>query len=351
MTPDGVTVGALARHSRVSSDDAVAPPAQPLLRQASAAGRAPDDPQPRHDRRFARARRPGRRDDGGAGAVRRHGDRGVRARRAGDRRRRTSSSARWNRHCAPDETRHSSAIFPALPGGAGTAFVEIARRTRRLRALRGRRDRRSSARTARSPALRCAYLSVGDTPLVLDLTEAWADGEQSAAEQARGGVDPQSDLHATADYRRHLAGVLTVRAARQAISAARQSAGGMTELTEQASRARGHADGERCARGTARVAARRTLSDFLRHDLGLTGTHVGCEHGVCGACTVLLDGAPVRSCLIFAVSVDGPRGHHRGGTGRARSRGSGRAAAVCRRCSRRSASATRCSAGSARRAS
>lgn len=56
---------------------------------------------------------------------------------------------------------------------------------------------------------------------------------------------------------------------------------------------------------SARAAARRTLSDFLRHDLGLSGTHVGCEHGVCGACTVLLDGEPVRSCLIFAVSVAG----------------------------------------------
>ncbi len=49
------------------------------------------------------------------------------------------------------------------------------------------------------------------------------------------------------------------------------------------------------------VPARRLLSDSLRHDLGLTGTHVGCEHGVCGACTVLLDGAPVRSCLLLAV--------------------------------------------------
>ena len=47
------------------------------------------------------------------------------------------------------------------------------------------------------------------------------------------------------------------------------------------------------------------LSDFLRNDLGLTGTHVGCEHGVCGACTVLLDGDSVRSCLLFAVQVDG----------------------------------------------
>jgi aerobic carbon-monoxide dehydrogenase small subunit len=56
---------------------------------------------------------------------------------------------------------------------------------------------------------------------------------------------------------------------------------------------------------SARVPARRLLSDLLRHDLQLTGTHVGCEHGVCGACTVLLDGEPVRSCLTFAVSVDG----------------------------------------------
>ena len=56
---------------------------------------------------------------------------------------------------------------------------------------------------------------------------------------------------------------------------------------------------------TAEVPARRLLSDFLRHDLGLTGTHVGCEHGVCGACTVLLDGQPARSCLTFAVTAHG----------------------------------------------
>ena len=55
-----------------------------------------------------------------------------------------------------------------------------------------------------------------------------------------------------------------------------------------------------------RVPPRRLLSDALRHDLKLTGTHVGCEHGVCGCCTVLLDGQPVRSCLMLAVSA---RGH------------------------------------------
>jgi carbon-monoxide dehydrogenase small subunit len=56
---------------------------------------------------------------------------------------------------------------------------------------------------------------------------------------------------------------------------------------------------------TVAVPARRLLSDCLRHDLRLTGTHVGCEHGVCGACTVLLDGVAVRSCLMLAVSADG----------------------------------------------
>ncbi|MEM9035958.1 MAG: (2Fe-2S)-binding protein [Actinomycetota bacterium] len=53
------------------------------------------------------------------------------------------------------------------------------------------------------------------------------------------------------------------------------------------------------------VPHRRLLSDALRHDLGLTGTHVGCEHGVCGCCTVLLDGLPVRSCLTFAIACEG----------------------------------------------
>jgi len=55
------------------------------------------------------------------------------------------------------------------------------------------------------------------------------------------------------------------------------------------------------------VEPRLLLSDFLRHELGLTGTHVGCEHGVCGACTILFDSESMRSCLIFAIQADG---HH-----------------------------------------
>ncbi|HZR14915.1 MAG TPA: (2Fe-2S)-binding protein [Acidimicrobiia bacterium] len=58
-------------------------------------------------------------------------------------------------------------------------------------------------------------------------------------------------------------------------------------------------------RRRAHVDARKTLADFLREDCALTGTHLGCEHGVCGACTVLVDGAAVRSCLMFAVQADG----------------------------------------------
>lgn len=53
------------------------------------------------------------------------------------------------------------------------------------------------------------------------------------------------------------------------------------------------------------VESRKTLADLLRDDLGLTGTHLGCEHGICGACTILMDGEPIRACLVFGVQADG----------------------------------------------
>jgi aerobic carbon-monoxide dehydrogenase small subunit len=58
---------------------------------------------------------------------------------------------------------------------------------------------------------------------------------------------------------------------------------------------------------TGHVTARTSLVDWLREHLNLTGTHIGCEHGICGACSVMLDGAPVRSCLMYAVQADGHR--------------------------------------------
>ncbi len=69
------------------------------------------------------------------------------------------------------------------------------------------------------------------------------------------------------------------------------------------------------------IEPRLLLSDFLRHELSLTGTHVGCEHGVCGACTVLLEGEPVRSCLTFAVQVEGRGDSDRGVPGDGRGHG------------------------------
>jgi aerobic carbon-monoxide dehydrogenase small subunit len=73
-------------------------------------------------------------------------------------------------------------------------------------------------------------------------------------------------------------------------------------VTVEVSEVRCHVNGEPV---TQTVPVRRLLSDFLRHDLRLTGTHVGCEHGVCGACTVHVDGVAMRSCLLLAVQVDG----------------------------------------------
>ena len=74
-----------------------------------------------------------------------------------------------------------------------------------------------------------------------------------------------------------------------------------TETTDQLHDVRLHVNGTVYA---VQVPARRLLSDALRHDIGLSGTHVGCEHGVCGACTVLVDGEPVRACLMLAVSAE-----------------------------------------------
>jgi carbon-monoxide dehydrogenase medium subunit len=217
---DGVTVGALARHSRVEHD-AAASRVQPLLAQA-----------------LALVAHPTIRNRGTTVGSLAHADpagemTAVLALTGGTI---TAQSARGRRtvpvsdffrgplesDLANDELA-VQAYFPALPAGAGSAFVEIARRHGDY-ALCGVGAVAELDESGSVLALRCAYLSVTDTPLVLDLTQAWLCTENDAAEQARLAIDPQSDLHATADYRRQLAGVLTVRAARQAISAARGEA-------------------------------------------------------------------------------------------------------------------------------
>jgi hypothetical protein len=87
------------------------------------------------------------------------------------------------------------------------------------------------------------------------------------------------------------------------------------------------------------VEARRTLADAIREDCGQTGTHIGCEHGICGACTVIVDDEPVRSCLMFAVQADGKR------SGPSRDWLTARS---CTRCSRPSWTIMACNAVSAR---
>jgi CO/xanthine dehydrogenase FAD-binding subunit/aerobic-type carbon monoxide dehydrogenase small subunit (CoxS/CutS family) len=223
-----------------------------------------------------------------------------------------------------------AASFPVLPPASGTGFAEVSRR-RGDYALCGVATLVSLAGDGTIASARAAYFSVGPTPLVLDLTDAIAgepaDATAVAAYAAAGRraadrVDPDDDIHATGDYRRHLAAVLTERALREAVANARartpDGARPARSVTSHASSFRGGSGAELAAgesgevqltvngvARTARVPARRLLSDCIRHDLGLTGTHVGCEHGVCGACTVLLDGRPVRSCLLLAVSADG----------------------------------------------
>ena len=95
------------------------------------------------------------------------------------------------------------------------------------------------------------------------------------------------------------------------------------------------------ARREATVPVRVTLADFLRHELRLTGTHLGCEHGVCGACTILLDGRSARSCLMLAVQADGREIMTVEGLAPDAKR--------CTRCNRRFTIITACNAASARR--
>lgn len=117
----------------------------------------------------------------------------------------------------PDELA-VSAFFPAMPAGSGTAFVEMARRHGDY-ALAGVGAVVTPGSGGGPMTVRCGYLSVSDTPLVLDLSDAWMAGADDAAAAARDAVDPGDDIHASADYRRRLAGVLTVRAIQQAVAA------------------------------------------------------------------------------------------------------------------------------------
>ena len=192
--------------------------------------------------------------------------------------------------------------------------------------------------------VRLGFRNVGATTFRLPAVEARLDGQPpgaamfaEAAEAAMTAVDPPSDVHADEVYRRDLVKVLTERVLATAAGRARReqrkkTAGGQQCIDKETVTVNG-------ARYERRVEPRLLLCDFLRDELRLTGTHVGCEHGVCGTCTVLLDGRAARSCLWLAVQADGASIDTVESLGRPRR---------CTRSSRRSGRSTACSAASAR---
>jgi CO/xanthine dehydrogenase FAD-binding subunit/aerobic-type carbon monoxide dehydrogenase small subunit (CoxS/CutS family) len=205
---------------------------------------------------------------------------------------------------------------PAPRAGEGSALLEVAQRHGDFPLaavavwLRVDED-------ARITAARVAAGAVADRPLLLtEAAEALVAGagEDEVGRVAAGAVEAAGSLHAPAEYQRHLVSVLVTRA----VTRARSRAGTAT-TPSGASEPRDPprpssppvGNGRRACTVNGRavlldgIPDRRLLSDFLRHDLGLRGTHVGCEHGVCGACTVRVDGVAVRSCLLLARQAEG----------------------------------------------
>ena len=198
--------------------------------------------------------------------------------------------------------------FPAWPDGHGYGFVEFSRRHGDFAivsaaalltedARRQDHPRVGDARRHRVAPVRATEVEqalVGQTPDDKLLREAC---------EACRKYEALDDIHAPASYRQHLATVMSRRALEQArarLEEPRQALNGqpMTETRKVALTVNGK-------RYEAEAEVRLTLADFIRHTLGLTGTHLGCEHGVCGACTILLDGLTARSCLMLAVQADG----------------------------------------------
>ena len=189
--------------------------------------------------------------------------------------------------------------FPVWPGKVGVGFHEVNARRSDF-AFVSAAAQVELGDDGKCKRIAIAVGAVSDFPLRLKAAEQQLKGGtlepaavQAAVAQALADIDALADLHASAEYRRRVAIKLAARAVADA---------------------RAHALGKKPMRieldinGTVRaleVEPRTTLLDCLRDQLALTGAHAGCEHGVCGACTVLFDGVAVRSCLMFAVQAQG----------------------------------------------
>jgi carbon-monoxide dehydrogenase medium subunit len=214
--------------------------------------------------------------------------------------------------------------FPLWRERAGISFQEISSRRSDFAFAA------AAAQVALDPDGTCARIAIGvgaatEVPLRLASAEQALTGVRltpeairAAVSEALAGISTMADLHASAEYRRRVATSLAIRAVNEA---AENAVGWATAPAPVSPRGQdrvgavAHADGESIAilptlrvNGQSHpidVEPRTTLLDCLRDKLGLVGAHAGCEHGVCGACTVLVDGVAVRSCLMFAVQADG----------------------------------------------
>jgi 2-furoyl-CoA dehydrogenase FAD binding subunit len=224
--------------------------------------------------------------------------------------------------CADDEA-IVAVSFPTAQPHAGYAFREVARRHGDFAIV-------ACAAVADATGVRLAVGGVADRPRAIDLpldAAAFADALEAFAWE----LDARDDIHATARYRRELVRLIGREVALKAqataetetTTPARLSRGEWRGMSKQGSSGRLPPPPSRKARGSPGMGARtisftlnarpvcvdaepRTLLvDILRHGLGATGTHVGCEHGVCGACTVQIDGEPARSCIMLAVQAEG----------------------------------------------
>ncbi|WP_433559962.1 FAD binding domain-containing protein [Pseudonocardia xinjiangensis] len=228
---------------------------------------------------------------------------------------------------APDEVL-VAARFPVARAGEGHGFAEIARRHGDF-ALAGVVTRVRRGPDGAVLAARLTAFGVSDRPVTRDVTDLvrTTEGAEGLLREATAGlaaemVDTAGDAHGSPGYRRRLLAVLAARELARAHRTAADAAPRREPATREPNRnparpperARARVPAqERVAvtfrvngsEATVRVPPRMHLADALREHVGLTGTHLGCEHGVCGMCTVLVDGSAARACLLFAVQCEG----------------------------------------------
>ena len=203
----------------------------------------------------------------------------------------------------PDELL-TGVAFPCWPAGHGYAFLEFARRHGDF-AIVSAAALLEEDRNGKVTRASLTLGGMGPAPIRGERGRAGAGRRDDRGKARRRNlrdsmrhIEAIDDIHTPASYRQQLATVLGRRALIKAHERIVEGIKNVTETRKIVVAVNG-------TRYEETVPVRVTLADFLRHQLGLTGTHLGCEHGVCGACTILLDGRSARSCLLLAVQADG----------------------------------------------